>query len=100
MKGRLAHTDEDYGDYITRCICTFTHDDGYMICCDDCSVWQHVECMKVSIRYCMPHTQVVFGHTHAHTHTRCVTSYNPLKIKIMLEIEINVNNECFVIVYL
>ena len=21
------------------------HDDGYMICCDKCLVWQHVECM-------------------------------------------------------
>lgn len=23
----------------------FEHDDGYMICCDKCLVWQHVECM-------------------------------------------------------
>ena len=23
-------------DSITRCICDFTHDDGYMICCDKC----------------------------------------------------------------
>ena len=23
-------------DYITRCICDFLHDDGYMICCDKC----------------------------------------------------------------
>nr|XP_054751781.1 inactive histone-lysine N-methyltransferase 2E-like isoform X1 [Lytechinus pictus] len=30
---------------VTRCICTFDHDDGYMICCDKCLVWQHVECM-------------------------------------------------------
>ena len=48
MKGRLSHAEEDYGDYTTRCICSFTHDDGYMICCDECSVWQHVECMEVS----------------------------------------------------
>ena len=27
---------EDYGDYVTRCICGFKHDDGYMICCDGC----------------------------------------------------------------
>lgn len=23
-------------DSVTRCICDFTHDDGYMICCDRC----------------------------------------------------------------
>lgn len=23
-------------DSITRCICDFVHDDGYMICCDKC----------------------------------------------------------------
>ena len=28
--------DEDYGDYVTRCICDFKHDDGYMIQCDGC----------------------------------------------------------------
>nr|XP_026691354.1 mucin-5AC-like isoform X1 [Ciona intestinalis] len=32
---------------ITRCICGFTHDDGYMICCDQCSVWQHIDCMSI-----------------------------------------------------
>lgn len=48
-----VHTeDEDYGDYVTRCICGFTHDDGYMIACDQCSVWQHVECMKVGTAFC------------------------------------------------
>lgn len=31
----------------TRCICDFTHDDGYMICCDRCSEWQHVDCMGI-----------------------------------------------------
>ncbi len=34
--GRMAEEEEDYGDYVTRCICEFKHDDGYMICCDDC----------------------------------------------------------------
>ena len=32
---------------ITRCICGFTHDDGYMIWCDGCSVWQHLACMEL-----------------------------------------------------
>lgn len=31
----------------TRCICDFTHDDGYMICCDKCGEWQHVDCMGI-----------------------------------------------------
>lgn len=34
-----------YGDYVTRCICGFMHDDGYMIECDRCKVWQHVRCV-------------------------------------------------------
>ena len=35
--------DDDKGDSdndddaITRCICDYLHDDGYMICCDQCS---------------------------------------------------------------
>ncbi|XP_031794577.1 inactive histone-lysine N-methyltransferase 2E isoform X2 [Sarcophilus harrisii] len=28
--------DGSYGTDVTRCICGFTHDDGYMICCDKC----------------------------------------------------------------
>ncbi|RVE49274.1 hypothetical protein evm_006068 [Chilo suppressalis] len=36
---------EDEGK--TRCICDFTHDDGYMICCDRCGEWQHVDCMGI-----------------------------------------------------
>lgn len=31
----------------TRCVCNFTHDDGYMICCDRCGEWQHVDCMGI-----------------------------------------------------
>jgi len=35
--GRVGlEPEEDYGDYVTRCICAFKHDDGYMICCDEC----------------------------------------------------------------
>lgn len=32
---------------ITRCICDYLHDDGFMICCDKCSMWQHVDCMGI-----------------------------------------------------
>lgn len=38
---------EGEDDSITRCICDLTHDDGYMICCDKCSAWQHVDCMGI-----------------------------------------------------
>ncbi|XP_071539077.1 uncharacterized protein upSET isoform X2 [Panulirus ornatus] len=34
-------------DSITRCVCDFSHDDGYMIQCDRCFVWQHVDCMEI-----------------------------------------------------
>ena len=37
--------DEGQDNSVTRCICDLTHDDGYMIYCDKCSVWQHVVCM-------------------------------------------------------
>ncbi|XP_041976140.1 uncharacterized protein LOC121730960 isoform X2 [Aricia agestis] len=49
----------------TRCICDFTHDDGYMICCDRCGEWQHVDCMGIDrnnipdaymCELCMPRT--------------------------------------------
>ncbi|XP_033643486.1 inactive histone-lysine N-methyltransferase 2E-like isoform X3 [Asterias rubens] len=36
---------ESKDEGVTRCICNFEHDDGYMICCDGCCVWQHVDCM-------------------------------------------------------
>ncbi|XP_038054286.1 inactive histone-lysine N-methyltransferase 2E-like isoform X2 [Patiria miniata] len=36
---------ESKDEGVTRCICNFEHDDGYMICCDHCCVWQHVDCM-------------------------------------------------------
>lgn len=40
---------------ITRCICDYLHDDGFMICCDRCFVWQHVDCMGID-RTAIPDT--------------------------------------------
>ena len=42
-----ADQDNEVEEGITRCICGFTHDDGYMIWCDGCSVWQHLACMEL-----------------------------------------------------
>ena len=28
--------DNGMDDSVTRCVCDFQHDDGYMICCDRC----------------------------------------------------------------
>ena len=39
---------DEQEDSITRCVCDLTHDDGYMIQCDRCQVWQHVICMELS----------------------------------------------------
>lgn len=30
---------------VTRCICGSTQDDGFMICCEACSTWQHGDCV-------------------------------------------------------
>lgn len=42
-----ASTEELNNEGITRCICEYLHDDGFMICCDKCYVWQHVDCMGI-----------------------------------------------------
>lgn len=35
--------DDDYEGSVTRCICDFQHDDGYMICCDQCRSFAFVK---------------------------------------------------------
>ena len=35
-RGGAEEDEEDYGDYVTRCICGYTHDDGFMVQCDGC----------------------------------------------------------------
>jgi len=42
-----SEADDPWEGSVTRCICDFQHDDGYMICCDRCGVWQHLICMGV-----------------------------------------------------
>jgi len=44
----IAEEVEDYADSITRCICGFLHDDGFMVSCDKCLVWQHCVCMNLN----------------------------------------------------
>lgn len=42
----VSNNEEAFGDYETRCICGYIHDDGYMVECDRCKVWQHVQCVS------------------------------------------------------
>ncbi|KAL0276870.1 UNVERIFIED_CONTAM: hypothetical protein PYX00_004343 [Menopon gallinae] len=48
--GEETETAAEGEDSITRCICDLEHDDGYMVCCDKCSVWQHVACVFPDVR--------------------------------------------------
>lgn len=41
--------------HVIRCLCKFLHNDGYMICCDKCNVWQHIACMGLN-QDNIPHT--------------------------------------------
>lgn len=50
LQGSAVAAPDDDGaapaeESVTRCICGFNQDDEYMICCDRCLVWQHVDCM-------------------------------------------------------
>eukprot|EP01137_Pigoraptor_chileana_P035565 Opistho-2@29788 len=42
-----ASDEENDPGYTTRCICGFKHNDEFMICCDKCNVWQHMDCMGI-----------------------------------------------------
>ncbi|KAK6639778.1 hypothetical protein RUM43_008053 [Polyplax serrata] len=52
--GEETETAAEGEDSITRCICDLEHDDGYMVCCDKCSVWQHVACVFPDVRVGTP----------------------------------------------
>eukprot|EP00041_Stephanoeca_diplocostata_P030748 m.938539 g.938539 ORF g.938539 m.938539 type:complete len:1577 (+) comp23819_c0_seq4:381-5111(+) len=43
-KENIQENDDD--DYVTRCVCGFTHNDDFMVSCDRCEVWQHIECFQ------------------------------------------------------
>ena len=45
---RLDVNNSNKSSDVTRCICEMDHDDGFMICCDKCLVWQHIACMLVN----------------------------------------------------
>ncbi len=55
--------DDDFDDSVTRCICGNNDlQDGFMIKCDRCNVWQHGDCMDVpeeNVRYSLS----AFSHT-------------------------------------
>ncbi|XP_064620312.1 uncharacterized protein LOC135483383 isoform X2 [Lineus longissimus] len=42
------HPEDDEDEEIIRCICGIYKDEGLMIQCEKCMVWQHCDCMRVS----------------------------------------------------
>lgn len=34
-------------DWVMRCICQNNEEIGDLICCDNCNMWQHIECLKL-----------------------------------------------------
>lgn len=51
--------EDDFDDSVTRCLCGNNDlQDGFMIKCDRCNVWQHGDCMDVpeeNVRACASH---------------------------------------------
>eukprot|EP00158_Paraphelidium_tribonemae_P004071 Partr_v1_DN26551_c0_g1_i1_m3802 putative PHD finger and SET domain protein len=43
-----AEGEEEEDDGVIRCICAYTHDDGFTIQCERCLVWQHAVCVNIS----------------------------------------------------
>jgi hypothetical protein len=42
--GYLLESPRSEEDYKIKCICTYTDDDGKIVCCESCETWQHIEC--------------------------------------------------------
>ncbi len=45
---RFAHEEPAQDEEVIRCVCGIYKDEGKMIMCDRCEVWQHCDCMSVS----------------------------------------------------
>ncbi|XP_066246011.1 histone-lysine N-methyltransferase ash1 isoform X2 [Euwallacea similis] len=55
MKNKKKNEDEED---IIRCICGIPRDEGLMIQCERCMVWQHIECVKVEATVASYHCEV------------------------------------------
>ena len=46
LNKRNAMSDSEEDEAVTRCICEDNEDEeGFMVACDQCGVWQHGECV-------------------------------------------------------